>query len=509
MEKDNRKTGTTQKSAETGKFTHDLIWVTVAQLTGSFILGIVTLPALTKNYSLEMFGVWSQAFVTVSLLSPIFCLELDMAVVRFLAADEDKARTRKALGSMLITVVMVCGFAFLGVGLFSSQIASLLFDNPDYTSFVLITFLWVVANTFFIFFSAYLRAKKRLRLLSVRSVILAVAEMALVIGLSSQGVRLEWVMGSVAASYGVMAMIFLVMIFREVGWPTPNLSRLRSYLMFSLPQIPGLVLLWLIASSDRYFITHFLGLSEAGIYSSSYQLASMTRLFYSPIIFVLYPTLSRFWDENRFKEVKSYLQHSTRLLLTLGIPAAVGIALLSQPLLNLLTTAEFLAGSDLVFLISIGTIFLGIYQINQQIILLQKRTKVLPLIIVFGAVTSVAMNVILISRIGIIGAGVSNIVSYSLLAIIVTVWASRTVGFKFDFRYIAKVIGATIPMAACIYFQKVTGIGGLILAVITGIIVYIIGLYIMRAFSEKDKRLITSTLTGFVPGYFKKGKTRV
>jgi hypothetical protein len=63
MEKDTQKTGTAQKSAETGKFTQDLIWVTVAQLTGSFILGIVILPALTKNYSLEMFGVWSQALL--------------------------------------------------------------------------------------------------------------------------------------------------------------------------------------------------------------------------------------------------------------------------------------------------------------------------------------------------------------------------------------------------------------------------------------------------------------
>jgi O-antigen/teichoic acid export membrane protein len=133
----------------------------------------------------------------------------------------------------------------------------------------------------------------------------------------------------------------------------------------------------------------------------------------------------------------------------------------------------------------------------------------LPIIIVFGAAASVLMNVILIPRVGIIGAGISNIVSYSLLAIIVTVWAARTLGYKFDFRYVVKVIGATIPMAACIYFQRVTSVGGIILAVVSGTIVYIIGLYILKAFSEKDKRLIIRTLTGFVPGYFKKGKTNV
>jgi O-antigen/teichoic acid export membrane protein len=440
----------------------------------------------------------------VALLSPIFCLELDMAVVRFLAPEEDKYKVRRAVGSMLMTIIAVSIITFAIVNLLAPQLSTLLFGDPGYTIFVRLTFLWVICSALFVFFSSYLRAKNKIKLLSIRSVILNVIIMALVIALASQGVGLEWIFVSVIAAYGAMAVIFFFMIVREIGWPTPNVTRLKSFLAFSLPQIPSFVLLWLIASSDRYFITHFLGLSQAGVYQSSYQLASMTRLFYSPVVYVLYPTLSKMWDETRFGEVRSYLQHSIRLLLTLGIPAAMGIALLSQPLLDLLTTEDYLAGSELVLLISIGTVLLGINQINQQIILLEKRTKILPLIMAVASIVSVSMNLILIPRIGILGAGISNICSYFVLAVIVTIWAGKSVGYSFDYFYLAKVVGATIPMAVGIYFLKSSSGWDILLAIILGSTLFILGLYLLKAFSEKDKVLVKRTLTSLVPSSLKK-----
>ncbi|MDD5704220.1 MAG: flippase [Dehalococcoidales bacterium] len=489
-------TKTSQKDRETGRFARDVIWISIAQLFGSFIMGIITLPALTKSYSTEIFGIWSQAFVTVALLSPVFCMELDMAVVRFLAGETDKTRTRQALGSMLFSIIALSAVAFIAVNIFAPQISGLLFAGQQYTIFVRLTFLWIIFHALFVFLSAYLRARNRISLLAIRTVILNVIIMALVIGLASQRVPLEWVITSVVIAHAGIALIFFIMIVREIGWPTPSLHGLKSYLAFSIPQIPGVILLWLVASSDRYLITHFLGLSQTGIYSSSNQLASMTRLFYSPLTYVLYPTLSRLWDEKRYTEVKHYLEYSIRVLLTLGIPAAAGIAMLSQPLLQILTTSEFLAGSNLVFLISIGTVFLGIHQINGHIILLEKRTRILPVIIAAGSAISIITNIILLPRIGITGAGISNAVSYLVLAIIVTLWSMKTIHYKFDFMYLFKIVGATIPMVAVLHFLEADGAPGIVLSVVLGTAVYIGGLAALRALSAKDLGLIRGIITG-------------
>jgi O-antigen/teichoic acid export membrane protein len=470
------------------------------------IIGIVTLPALTKNYSAEYYGIWAQILATVTLLSPFFAMELDMAVVRFLSGENDPLKRRKALGTMLVAVTCFSILAYVIVNLLAAQLSQFLFASSEYTLFVRLTFLWVITDCLWVFFSAYFRSRGKIRLLSIRQVAYSLSIMVIVIALTSLGFRLEWVVGCVIFAQAVLVLFFVIMVVREIGWPLPGFSGLKAYFAFSLPQIPATALLWLIASSDRYLITHMLSLSQAGIYASSVQLAVLTRMFFAPVCYVLYPVLSRLWDERHLPEVRKYLQHATRLLLTLGIPASVGLALLSQPLLQVLTTSEFLAGTELVLFLSIGTVFLGLFMINQHIILLAKKTRLLPCNIAVAAAGSLTMNVGLIPRLGLIGAGITNVVSYFVLALIVTLIARREVKYSLDFKYLAKVIGATLPMAACLYFMNVEGIWSLILAVLVGSIVFIAGIWLLRAFSEEDKQLFRRTLGGLLPGYHHKEK---
>jgi len=167
------------------------------------------------------------------------------------------------------------------------------------------------------------------------------------------------------------------MIIRQEGFPTPNFYRIKEFLAFSLPQTPSGVFLWIINASDRYFITTFWGCLKPGS-TFIQRLGSVVALFYAPISFVLLPTVSRAWDQNRRTDVKNYFEYSTRLFLTLAVPAAVGLAVLSQPLLKVLATSEYLVGWKLVLMISTGTIFLGIYQINLYIIYLVKKPNGCP-----------------------------------------------------------------------------------------------------------------------------------
>ena len=197
-------------------------------------------------------------------------------------------------------------------------------------------------------------------------------------------------------------------------------------------------MLWIVGTSDRYFITHFLGLSQTGIYTSSDTLGGLIALFYGPIQFVLYPMLARLWEEKRHTTIKNYMEYSTKLYLTLAIPAVAGIALLSQPLLRLITTSQFLIGNTLVFLIAAGTLFLGIYNIDVNVILFSKKSKLLPLMIGAVSILNVVSNVILIPHIGMLGAAISNIVSFFVLALIVGIWARKRVHYGMDLNIYQK-----------------------------------------------------------------------
>jgi O-antigen/teichoic acid export membrane protein len=275
---------------------------------------------------------------------------------------------------------------------------------------------------------------------------------------------------------------------------------LRGYLAFSIPQIPSGILLWVIGASDRYFITHLLNLSQTGIYSASYAIGSLISLFYFPLHVVLFPTVSRLWEQKELSRVRNYLEYSTKLFLTLALPGAAGLYILSQPLLGILTTSDYLVGGGLVLLVALGTMLLGVYSINSYIILLVQQTKWLPLIMAIAAVANAGINLALIPKIGIMGAAISAIVSYFIMAAIVTVWANRVISYKVDIKFLAKVIAGALLMAVCVSFIHIGGILGIIIVAIAGIIIFALWIWLVRAFSIADRKLIKEIIMGLKQG---------
>jgi O-antigen/teichoic acid export membrane protein len=488
-----------QQTNEPTKFAGDIIWVGIASLFNSVTLGLGTLPALTKFYSPAMFGVWTQILITYQLLSPLVALSLTLAVVRFLSGNEDKNDRRQALGTMLFVISIVASIFLIFANVMASQLSVLIFNSRQFSDFVRLAALWVVVNAYFSFLVAYMLSCGKIMLLSICQVILDLLTLGIIIIMATHGIQMEWVVASVVGIWILFTLWFFSIVIRDVGWPLPNTKGLKSYLSFSIPQIPAGILLWIIGSSDRYIITHFLGLSETGIYTSSDALGGLLWLIYYPIQFVLFPTISRLWEEKRFDDVKQYLEHSTRLFITLAIPAVAGITILSQPMLQIFTTSKYLLGDKLIFLIATSTLFMGIYSINVNVVYLRQQTKILPLMIGVAAIINILMNLILIPHIGLVGAAISNIVSCFILAVIVSLWTRRQISYNVNPLHIMKIIGATIIMSLCLFFIKVHSVIDFILVVALGILILIISLFLLKAISEHDKKLIKNILRGLIP----------
>jgi O-antigen/teichoic acid export membrane protein len=159
-------------------------------------------------------------------------------------------------------------------------------------------------------------------------------------------------------------------------------------------------------------------------------------------------------------------------------------------MLRILTTSEFLAGGEIVLLVALAMIFAGIYSINLYIIYLVQQTKWLPLMIGIAAAINAIINVVLIPRIGITGAAISTITSYFLLAAAATAWAKRVVGYTMDFKFLAKVIVATLVMAFCLKLIATDSALSIVLAMLGGAIIFGAGLFLLRAFSKADLKLM-------------------
>lgn len=475
--------------SEARKFTTDIIWVALAQILTQ-ALGIITLPALTKNYSTELYGVWTQIGVTVGLLTPIVILHFSTAVVRYLAAEESKEKRRQDFSAMLWPVVILATVSLVIAILFKTQLSTFIFASPEYETFVILAFLWVCTSSLYNFSISYLRARGKIKKLSLINMVFSLSKMLVIVVCATAGLQLEWITIGTIGTELVLVVILFAMVIADIGFPTLRIAGLGRFAAFSIPQIPSGILLWIISASDRYFITHLLDLSQAGIYSASYSVGSLVTLFYSPISFVLLPLLSKFWENNQQERVKTYLEYSNKLFLTLAIPASIGLFILARPLLNLLAKPEYFVSGELVLLIAIGVIFLGIYQINLYIMYLLQKTKWLPFMILIAAAINAGINIVLIPQVGIIGAAISTIVAYFILAAIVTIWARNAIHYKLDIFFIGKAILATFVMSGVLWFIPVEGVLGIILMVVGGVIVYVACLFALRAFSKQDLDIV-------------------
>jgi len=484
--------------SEPQKFTSDIAWVAISNLLIS-LTGIVILPVLTKNYSSDIYGVWTQILVTVGLLSPILTLQFGTSIVRFLAAEEDREKRRRAFSTMLWPILAFTCLMFIIALLLKQNLSILLFADSKYISLIPLAFLWASTEALFSFSLSYLRARGKIKRMSVIQVALSVVKMGLIATLAIAGYSLGWIITCLVIGQTLFVATVFGMIIRNIGFPKPDFEGLKGYLAFSIPQIPSGALIWIISSSDRYFITHLLSLSQTGTYSVSYILGSMVLLFVAPIGVVLLPTVSKLWEQKELARVRKYFEYSTKFFLTLAIPGAAGLHILSQPLIHIITTSEYMVEGNLVLLIALGTIFYGLYNLNVYVVYLVKQTKWLLPMLAIAALTNAGINIVLIPKIGIMAAVISTIVSYFVLAAIVILWARKAISYNVDFRFLGKVIVVTLIMSFCLKFIPTDSVWGVILTIIAGASIFALGLLLLKAFSKQDRRIIREVFSGFNP----------
>ena len=489
--------GSSSNNDKEVKFTKDVLWVGFSQII-ILLFAFLSLPILTKTYGPVIYGLWAQILVTVGLLIPILNFQLLSATVRYIHEDRKNGVFSQSFSNMFWIIVLTVSITlFIGI-LFRTQLSLILFKTDIYASYIILAFIWAGTGALLSLLLSYWRANGKITKLSLINIAISTFKFMPLILLA----LLHYELWYIILTQIVVETFFIIVLFSsiimKIGFKLPNNANIKKYLSFSVPQIPSAALLWIMDSSDRYFITSFLGLAQTGIYSASYGIGSLIYLFYFPISFVVFPMITHLWDKGSISDVKKYLEYSTKIFLFLAIPGSAGLYVLSKPLLEIISTSEFAVGGGiLTFLIALSTIFLGIYQINLYIIYLIEKTKFMPIIVGLSALVNIIINILLIPKIGIIGAAISTVLSYALLSLIVLIWANKSVGYNFDYIFISKTIISSFLMLLVIKFIPVHDMLTLIIAILVGTTIYVVLSLILKTFSDDVKQYFYDMISSF------------
>jgi O-antigen/teichoic acid export membrane protein len=179
----------------------------------------------------------------------------------------------------------------------------------------------------------------------------------------------------------------------------------------------GWVVQWVLTTGDRYLINYYMTAKDVGSYGMNYSLWSTPYIVLNGWLEGLTrPLLYQRATRQEWRAVRRIIIQRT---VTGGALAVAGTGLLyacSEVIGRVMLGPAYDAGPGLMLMLSAGHCFFVIaYSINALFLAL-KRPGVILLASGFGAVANVGMNIYLIPRYGLLGAGWATLLAYCLWA---------------------------------------------------------------------------------------------
>ena len=217
------------------------------------------------------------------------------------------------------------------------------------------------------------------------------------------------------------------------------------------------------------------------------------------------PVLSKAWTAKNKKDIKVCIESALRVAMLVAMPAGIGIAVLAEPILNLLYGSgnEHFAPAA-AFMMTVYGLAVPLFALASPLTnMLQAvgKTKVPIVTMAIGAVIKVTLNFILIANpeINIKGACISSSICYLVMVTINTFQLTRATGVKLNFSsiflkpFIAAVFCGIGAWLGDFLLVDVLGIESrltTILAVCVGGVFYAISILLVKGIVKDDLEMI-------------------
>ena len=446
---------------------------------------LIFIPIITKSFTTAEYGMWAQVNTTIALVPNIANLGLPYTMVRFLSAEKDKEKIKDSFYPMIsltfISTIIIC-LLFL---IFGNTIANALFNGSMQVLYITtaISFFACMNLMLISFFRTFQQMKRYSLFLVLQSYIGVFVS----IYLTYAGYNIETVVLGLLTGYVAVFIMMAFLIVKYLGIGIGKWSNLKEQLAFALPTIPSNVSSWVVDSSDKYVIGILIGSVAVGCYSPGYALGSILLMFLSPFAVLLPAVLPEHYEKGDIREVDKYLSYSMKYYLLLTVPAAVGMSVLSKPLLYIITTPEIALGGYMVTpFVCLGAIFMGMYGITNNILILEKNTMILGKLWIVVAISNIVLNLLLVPYLNILGAAIATLICYILAFAVTAIASKKTMRLPFNMKELLKIVVAASLMGIAVYLMHPIGIVNVLISIIAGVIIYFAVIFILKAVTFKE-----------------------
>lgn len=390
-------------------------------------------------------GIVANLYAYIAFAYVIYCYGMEAAYMRFVSSLElgDKKQNFSVpFFSLLATSVILS----LAIHVNSSFLASLIGIGGAQQHLIRYSGWILCFDTLTVIPFASLRMEQKakrfasLKLLNI--IINLVLNLCLILGF---GMRTE---GVLLANLLASGLTFLVLLGSSVKLLTLKFHRglYREVLRFGLPYIPAGLAGIAMQVIDRPIVKALTNDATLGIYQLNYRLGIFMMLIVGMFDYAWRPfflTHAKDPDAKQlFAKVFTYFALGAMtifLVVSLFIEDIVRMKFFGRQFFP----PVYWQGIDIVPWVLLAYVFTGAYVVFLVGVYLEKKTKYLPIVSGIGAVLNVGANFIMIPRLGILGAALSTLLSYIVMAVGMYFASQKFYRVAYEWDKVLKIAGTT------------------------------------------------------------------
>lgn len=264
---------------------------------------------------------------------------------------------------------------------------------------------------------------------------------------------------------------FWIYIPKTIGFNKIKISGLKLHLKVSLALFVPQIAIQIYVLLDRTMLGIITDTVQVGYYENSQKIVKIVLTLATAIGTVMMPKIANTVASGDMKKVKYYIQNSFFFVSALSIPLMFGLMGVAKELSPWFFTDKFTGIENLIIISSV--IILAISWSNvlgMQLLVPLNKTKEFTISVTAGAIVNFIFNLVLIRRLGAIGACISTIVAEFTVTIVQFYFVRDFVKPKELIKQVVLFIPASIVMYIIVRIIGINMGSGFFTNIVQGII---------------------------------------
>ncbi|MCK5127025.1 MAG: oligosaccharide flippase family protein [candidate division Zixibacteria bacterium] len=381
------------------------------------------IPFYTRFLSTEQYGTLELLDLTSYVVAMILATGVGEAVYRFYYNYDDPEKKKTVISTAMITYWVNLAIGLPLLLLFSADISNLVFETVDFYRLFHIMFITTGIALSNEIPRVFLRIQRKSKLFVAVSLTKLVINLGLnILFIVKYDMGVEGILYGGLIATAIVGIFLLIYVFTQVKLKF-SFEILNAMVKYGLPLVLNWLGMFVLHFGDRFLLQRFSSLADVGIYGVAYKFGMVLNFM------ILTPFLN-IWKPKQFEiakepDAKNIFANIFTYFCFVIVFAGLGLSVLIKDIVFIMADTDYHSASIYVPVLLLANIFFMAYWFTQVGLLIEKKTKYLGLAALYGAIINVGCNMALIPRLGVWGATITTLVSFSFFLAFTTYYSQR------------------------------------------------------------------------------------